>query len=293
MARHFSFTVPILTYDDNNMPLQLQNQNSQLDGFIDATSFHDASTKTIRLPESLQVYLCGFLDHFESGLITLLEGDSPSIKIIHSELHQVMIDVVKNKWQVKLIDIANCFDPHLISTLCFQDGMDPRHVLQQISLARPFQIYQSASIIKQLNEQLSKNKPKQKQLIIVTCISSQFFDSSIANEDPNFPLPQLDLLRHSLGILQGLAIQGHTVVMTELTESNSPTLKTENKEDHRIKNTSLAYASKIHIRMSSGQASRRVELKNHPFLSSQATKVQIPQKGITVDNKQKSLEEWF
>ena len=125
------------------MHLQIQNQNSLLGGFIDATSFYGASAKIIRLPESLQVYLCGFLDHFESGLITLLEGDLSSIKAIHSELHQVMIDVVKNKWQVKLIDIANCFDPHLISTLCFQDGVDPRHVLQQISLARPFQIYQS------------------------------------------------------------------------------------------------------------------------------------------------------
>ncbi|OLS22091.1 MAG: hypothetical protein HeimC2_30670 [Candidatus Heimdallarchaeota archaeon LC_2] len=275
------------------MHLQIQNQNSLIGSFIDATSFHGAFAEIIRLPESLQVYLCGFLDHFESGLITLLEGDGQSIKTLHSELHQVMIDVVKNKWQVKLIDIANCFDPHLISTLCFQDDIDPRHVLQQISLARPFQIYQSASIIKQLEVQLSKNKPTQKQLIIITCISSQFFDSSIANEDPNFPLPQLDLLRHSLGILQGLAIQGHTIVMTELTETRISRQLTEGKNDCRVQDSSLAYAGKIHIRISSRQTSRRVELVNHPFLSSQMTNVQIPQKGIVVTDKQKSLEEWF
>lgn len=274
------------------MHLQTENKKSLQANFSTATSIQNLSTNSLKLQEAFQVYLCGFVESFESSTITLLEGDKKSIRTVHTELHHLMVRAVENKWDVRLIDIANCFDPQLVSTLCFENGTNPHEVLQNISLARPFQMYQSASIIKQLKEKLSGKKQQRKQLIVVTCISSQFFDETVASEDPNYPLPQLDLLRHTLGALQSLATQGHTIVMTDFTENKESQIKDTTKSNIRVKNTSLSYVSKIHLRISQSETHRRVELLNHPFLSAEATTIKLLGQNL-IDTKQKSLNDWF
>jgi len=275
------------------MHFQTEKKKALQNGFATATNIQNLSASSLKLQEAFQVYLCGFLESFENGIITLLEGDRRSIKTVHIELHHLMVRAVENNWDVRLIDIANCFDPQLVSTLCFENGIDPHKVLQYISLARPFQMYQSASIIKQLKQKLSGKKPQRKQLIVVTCISSQFFDESLASEDPNYPLPQLDLLRHTLGALQSLATRGHTIVMTDLTEGIVSLAKNTSKHDIRIQNTSLSYVSKIHLRISHDDTYRRVELLNHPFLSAEATTVKLLNHELPIDIRQKSLDDWF
>jgi hypothetical protein len=275
------------------MHFPTENKKSLQNGFTTATSIQKQSANSLKLQEAFQVYLCGFLESFESSTVTLLEGDKRGIKTVHTELHHLMVRAVENNWDVRLIDIANCFDPQLVSTLCFENGINPHKVLQYISLARPFQMYQSASIIKQLKQKLSGKKHKRRQLIIVTCISSQFFDESLASEDPNYPLPQLDLLRHTLGALQSLATQGHTIVMTDLVESIASLTKNSKKHTTRVQNTSLSYVSKIHLRISHNDTHRRVELLNHPFLSAETTTVKLLKHEIFIDIKQKSLDEWF
>jgi len=258
------------------MHFQTEKKKALQNGFATATNIQNLSASSLKLQEAFQVYLCGFLESFENGIITLLEGDRRSIKTVHIELHHLMVRAVENNWDVRLIDIANCFDPQLVSTLCFENGIDPHKVLQYISL-----------------QKLSGKKPQRKQLIVVTCISSQFFDESLASEDPNYPLPQLDLLRHTLGALQSLATRGHTIVMTDLTEGIVSLAKNTSKHDIRIQNTSLSYVSKIHLRISHDDTYRRVELLNHPFLSAEATTVKLLNHELPIDIRQKSLDDWF
>jgi hypothetical protein len=126
-----------------------------------------------------------------------------------------MARATESGWQVKLIDIANCFNPQLIGALHFNNAVSPQQILQNISLARPFQFHQASSIIKQLPSEVDDTPP---QLIIVTDISAQFFDPSLVTENKQFPVAQLELLRHVLGVLQGLATQGHMIIITEQTD---------------------------------------------------------------------------
>jgi len=263
--------------------------------FITAGQF--ATPHTLRVPQSLRLYLGGTIRTFEPGAITLLEGDRKSIRELHQELLRVMVHAVMDQWQIKLIDISNTFDPHRLSTLAFEEQVSPHHILENISLARPFQIFQSASIIKQLHEDVLKQPsttPLETLLIVVTGISSQFLDPGQASEDKDFPVRQLELLRHSLGILQGLAMLGATVIMTEHTEFHSPIPVQLSKEATvRYQDASLAYVSKVHLSVKQTDHNRTVILKTHPYKSQATVKIPIIEPKKRVDRKQTTLDNWF
>ncbi|MHA2101714.1 MAG: hypothetical protein ACW99A_23955, partial [Candidatus Kariarchaeaceae archaeon] len=251
---------------------------------------------SLQLPDTFQSYIAGFIEKLPYNTITLFEGDKKSVRKFHEEIHQLMVKAIQEGFEVRLIDIANCFNPQLISTLCLEDAENPHIILKQIKLARPFQMFQSASIIKQLAKILAKDPPKRPQLIIITCISSQFFDAAASNEDPNFPVPQLELFRHTLGVVQSLASQGYTIIATELLESNPGLDISNNKNEKvelRVQNNSLSHVSKVHIRVSEMGNSRRVELMNHPTLAPQASNITLDKDISALDGAQTSLNDWF
>lgn len=268
-----------------------KHQNRQSTGFTSASML---DTSFLNVPASLHTHIAGVIDHFESGTITLLESDD--VSTIHEELHVLMANSIELGLKVKLIDIANCFNPHLISTITFNSKIDSHQVLQNISLARPFQLHQSVSIIKQLAKEVTeKHQSTTPQLIIITNISAQFFDFALASEDKNFPIPQLELLRHVLGILKGLATQGHTIVITDQTkQKNHPV---EVKPAHlinRVQTGCLSYTSNVHIRIETSEKERKIYLLNHPFLPENQKSVKLSKhKTKKIDSKQTSLDNWY
>jgi RecA/RadA recombinase len=201
-----------------------------------------------------------------------------------------MARATESGWQVKLIDIANCFNPQLIGALHFNNAVNPQQILQNISLARPFQFHQASSIIKQLPSEVDDTHP---QLIIVTDISAQFFDPSLVTENKQFPVAQLELLRHVLGVLQGLATQGHMIIITEQTnrkESLSSTNATE--KPTRVHVSSLSYASKIHLRIKNSENERQVLLLTHPCLPPTTSKLSS-RKDKKPHPNQTTLSDWY
>lgn len=134
-----------------------------------------------------------------------------------------MVHAIKGNWEITLVDAANCFNPHLLSYIAFDKGLNSKHVLKKIDLSRPFQIYQSLSITDKLVDHILR-KQKQ-QLIIMTDISSQYFSDTVANEDKDFPIPQLELFRQMLGKVESLALQGHIVLLNDTHIPSDPKSK--------------------------------------------------------------------
>ncbi len=275
---------------------QIQAVNRSLkkaNGFVSASIL---DTSYLNLSHTLHSHMGGVIDHFEAGTITLIESDQ--VSPIHTELHTIMAKATEIGWKIKFIDIANCFNPHLISAITFNTGISSHEVLKNVSLSRPFQIHQSTSIIKGLPEEIAKTEEEQikqngavtPQLIIITDISAQFFDPALASENKNFPVEQLELLRHVLGVLQGLATQGHLVVMTENT---NPKQKNESNK-HRVQKTPLAYAANVHIRIKTSEWERKIFLLNHPFLAPEHKLVELKKiRRAKNDDKQSSLDDWY
>jgi hypothetical protein len=172
--------------------------------------------------------------------------------------------------------------------------------LRNISLARPFQLHQSVSIIRQLVNEINRStevdEPIKPQLIIVTDISAQFFDPTLASEDKAYPVPQLELLRHVLGILQGLAVAGNVVIMTDQTKRKKAFTEMNQTRDNlnrRVQATCLAYASNIHIRIETIDKERKTYLFNHPFLPPTRRSVKQHQRLRKIDVQQTTLDGWY
>jgi len=243
----------------------------------------------LELPEPMKNHLGSIIEQLETGCISMIESDD--LKNLHQTMHHLMVAAIAQDWQVALIDLANCFNPQLISSIAFDQGMHAQLVLEQIGLARPFQIHQATSIIKNLVGHLRKFD--EKHLVIVTDISSLFFDPGIANEDPLFPLPQLEQMRQSVGILQSLSVQGHSILITDALSRVKSVL--HSREVPEIKPASLQYSAKLHIIAQKTQGNRKVELISHPYLSQATTFIkQLPKsKHRFQKHQQADLADYF
>lgn len=229
----------------------------------DSTSFTPAIT--LKLPQPLKLptkgikLVGGLITQLEASCINMIEADH--LEQVHTTIHHIMVDAVTNSGQVLLVDLANCFSPQKISSIAFDKELHGQLILQQIGLARPFQIHQAVSIIKELVRQVEQaSKP---HLIVITDISSLFFDHNLAKEDPEFPVPQLEKLRQCIGILESLVVQGHTVVISNRSRR---TKSVSIPQKYRNTSTLLNYSAKVHIRIDHGENYRRIRLISHPYL---------------------------
>lgn len=275
-------------------------------GFTTATVLQELleqDTKIVAIPPVLQKLLGGSIDRLENGAIHLIETDD--IKPVHQAIHTLMFQAVMDGWQIMFVDVANCFNPHLFGEIAADANEEGYQLLKRIQLARPFQIHQSVAIIEQLAKrvaQIQKFQPG-KRLLILTGISAQFFDLQQANEDKDFPVPQLEKLRYVLGIIQGLATQGHTVLLTDSTKdfgSSKIINDAKNQKEYpRIQMSALAYTANVHIRIKTEEFERhfmkKVEMLNHPFKEPKFVqyRIQKERRKRKPDTLQQDLSEWF
>ncbi len=143
--------------------------------------------------------LDGEISEFQRGVNVIT---TKNIKEIHKALHWTMVDAYKQNVPVILVDIANMLNPHMFPSIT----RNANDVLRNISIARPFQMYQCISIINTLINDLLYGE-KEGYLVIVTALDSQIRDNENKDEF-------MTNLLHILFGLQRIAVRGNTVLIT-------------------------------------------------------------------------------
>ncbi|MDH5403656.1 MAG: hypothetical protein OEZ01_01265 [Candidatus Heimdallarchaeota archaeon] len=255
-----------------------------VDTFMPAASLAKTLPSPLKVSHNLNLLLGGVINNFEAATVNLIEFED--VASIHQEIHAQLVDATLSGWGIKFIDIANCYNPNQIAEYAFEKGISAHLVLKNIKLARPFQIHHSISIIRQLQHEILKT-PK-KQLIVVTDLSVQFFDPQLANEDPEFPLPQLEQFRYCLGILQKIAIQGNMVLITDRLHRRYRLKEATGHE--RIHANALDYCAKVHLRIEKTHDGRKISLRAHPYLEPKTINQRFLNRSST---KQMKLDGFF
>jgi hypothetical protein len=220
--------------------------------FVRADILKKDNSDVIPLPKSLIDITSEIIPGFEQGFITLIQSDQ--LKDIHKALHETMLEAYNRGMQVKLVDMTNCFNPHIFSQFSQFTNINLNKLLKNIQLARPFQMYQCISIINQLL--MRTESATSKYLIVVTDISAQFFQAA-ENADPKTLFKILDDVRHMMGGLQKLSTRGHTIIITN---DNS-------REGATVLNKMFSTIAKIHLSISHRKQVREIRLVNHPYLA--------------------------
>jgi len=78
---------------------------------------------------------------------------------------------------VVYIDGGNTFDPYAISAIAQEYGLDPRSVLEKVSVSRAFTAYQlTALVFEKLEEALKRYRAK---LVVISDITGLFLDRDV------------------------------------------------------------------------------------------------------------------
>jgi hypothetical protein len=117
------------------------------------------------------------------GKVTLLRGDPTLIKRMCLSL-AVKLQSVS---QTVFIDAGNVFDPYSIGRTC----KEPKEVLNNILISRPFTIYQLKSLIFNLEDVVPKSR-----VVIISSIDALYRDGSRAREAPFILTQTLSQLKH-------------------------------------------------------------------------------------------------
>ncbi|MCY3411210.1 MAG: hypothetical protein INQ03_06175 [Candidatus Heimdallarchaeota archaeon] len=164
------------------------------------TSASELYSVAISLQDTLRNQLHG-LQEVVQGL-TIIEADE--LKLLHRQLHWVMMDALKQGFSIQFVDIANAFNPHLLAAIDHSTNLNS--ILRNIILARPFQLQQSMHVLRTLiNQMIFMGNTK--QLIIITSLDSQLNE----NEDKDDLNKQMQYI---LSSLQNIAVKGNIVIVT-------------------------------------------------------------------------------
>ncbi len=209
--------------------------------FKPANEFHIPSP--IILPYGIQHELNDILPQLEPNIVNLFE--SYKLSSLHGLMHELLAQIVSSGIDIYFIDMANILDPHKLAELC----ENPIDCMSRIHLSRPFQMHQCISTI----NTLGKNNISP-AFIIVSSITYQFLNA----HDPirGLVLP----VRHILGVLQKLSLQGHTILVTAKYAENL---------DIKINNILMQMYStiaKVYIRKIRKNGNEIIELVNHPSI---------------------------
>ena len=225
--------------------------------FVSASKLLQENTVMLDFPVEFQRMMTKIIPGFELGSLSLIQSNN--LKPIHIGIHRMMAQAMHMDIRVKLIDMANCFNPHLFPH--FEHDISIHKILRNIEVSRPFQMYQCLSITNQLIKK-TDTLSNERYLVIVTNITSQFLDGAQSLEG-NSLLKLLEQVRHIMGSLQSLVARGHTVLVTS---NNS-------RDENKIFNRMFSTVAKTHICIKEDE-SREITLLNHPYLRSR--KLHIP-----------------
>lgn len=115
---------------------------------------------------------------FEIGDFAVLYGDNVSfISFLLCVRSQISPEKGGLNSSVIFVDGGNSFSPYLVAELARSYGLDSRTVLEKIYVSRAFTAYQLSSLIMEKLESFLKSKKA--KLLIVSDISSLFFDKDI------------------------------------------------------------------------------------------------------------------
>ena len=144
---------------------------------------------------------------FEAGDFAVLHGDSASFV---SFLLCIRAQLPPEKGglgsSVVFVDGGNSFSPYLVAELARNYGLDSRAALENIYVSRAFTAYQLSSLILEKLEPFLKSKKA--KLLVVSDISSLFFDKDIPKTEAK------DLFIKTCAKLSDLAANKQTAIVT-------------------------------------------------------------------------------
>ncbi len=225
---------------------------------LSAESFLQPSIR-LSLPVWRYPRLGVLLDKWEPATLHLVESNT--LRELHTTLHKVMVDAIISGYFVLLVDNANCFNPHNLDEIAYNSSISTIEVLEQIKIARPFQMFQTQEIVNNLTSQLSSEK---ENLVVVTSVSELFLEPAINSElDQNNYM----LLSSVVGTLKKLALNNATVILTDNLNRKIQSRERVTPEARPVDiPKSLAYGAKVHLQLhtsESGEFSDR--LLAHPY----------------------------
>ena len=139
-----------------------------------------------------------------------------------------MIDAHMAGYHIQFIDVANCFNPHILAS--FNHDLILDDILMNITLGRPFQYYQSVSILDALIMNLIKTRVSD-SLIIISALDNQLMELEQKDQQERD-------FTHTLGGLQNIAANGNAIVVS-------------NQIRDKCRRICSAYAS-AHVRIEAG-----------------------------------------
>ena len=251
-----------------------------------AKEWFDKKPSSLNMPDKFLNSIGNILQTIERGYIHLIESNN--LRDLHRDIHWIIVDAIKNKWNVILIDMNNSFNPHLISEIAFENKIQNYEVLQRINLARPFQIEQAINTIRRLKNEIKSNNKN--QLIIITDIYARFFKSEHNTMRKKELIKQFEDVQRCIGVLRELAVDGYTLLVTQ----NTIIHDTNGKP---ISPASLKYAAKIHLKITNSLKCKKIKLLNHPNLPYQEKILMIDTKKSnntkTHDSMQSDLNDFY
>jgi len=164
------------------------------------------STQKIR-PLSLGVsVLDDIFPGFETGNFAVLNGDSASfISFLLCVRAQLPPEKSGLDSSVVFVDGGNSFNPYIVAELARSYGLDSRTTLENIYVSRAFTAYQLSSLVLEKLEPFLKSKKA--RLLVVSDISSLFFDKDIPKSEAK------DLFIKTCGKLSDIAANQQTIIV--------------------------------------------------------------------------------
>ena len=251
-----------------------------------AKDWFDKKPSSLNMPDKFLKSIGNILQTIERGYIHLIESNN--LRDLHRDIHWIIVDAIKNKWNVILIDMNNSFNPHLISEIAFENKIQNYEVLQRINLARPFQIEQAINTIRRLKNEIKSNNKN--ELIIITDIYARFFKTEHNTMRKKELIKQFEDVQRCIGVLRELAVDGYTLLVTQNTIIHDTNGKS-------ISPASLKYAAKIHLKIINSLKCKKIKLLNHPNLPYQEKILIIDTKksnnAKTHDSMQSDLNDFY
>ncbi len=173
------------------------------------------------------------------GNVHLIESED--IKALNKAMHSVLLDAYVHNWKISVIDSSNSFNPFLLDQ--YAGDLDTSDILERISLARPFQVLQSLSLVQNVAKDI--NGPS--HLLLAPSFFSLFRQ---AIEEDSYPGIETVLVQ-STRLLQQMAVKGATIILTDNVTQNNP----------------IQSICKIHVRQKRiAENTWLDQLISHPFL---------------------------
>lgn len=271
------------------MVFQTEDKEPPLGQFEISSSLQAKLGTQPKHQNSLQIFLCGFLESYENGVITLLEGDQRSLSEIHRELHHLIINSVELGYKVNFIDLCDSFAPILISSIYSDSKSKMSSLDESLNLFKPQSLEELNIIISILSRNVAERKKESKQVFIITFISNYIEDFS-DESDSNLVFCRLEHFRYILAKLQVLAKLGFTIILTDKVDSNL--MKQQKLQATDKISSQLPFVNKLYLQIRLTEIEQKLDLSDDTILECVKSKSRRDYQ-ISIPTQQKTLYDWF